>query len=59
MPFHSLSVRDLLSFHLRFDMTLFTELRAETQIAFWMLGGQNVTLDGGGTLDGSGQVRFN
>jgi galacturan 1,4-alpha-galacturonidase len=28
----------------------------QTQITFWLLGGNNIILDGGGTLDGSGQV---
>ena len=29
----------------------------QTQITFWLLGGENILFDGGGTLDGSGQVR--
>ena len=29
----------------------------QNQSTFWYLGGENVLLDGGGTLDGSGQVR--
>ncbi|KAF8911603.1 pectin lyase fold/virulence factor [Gymnopilus junonius] len=28
----------------------------QTQITFWLLGGENILLDGGGTLDGSGQL---
>ncbi|PFH52184.1 glycoside hydrolase family 28 protein [Amanita thiersii Skay4041] len=28
----------------------------QTQITFWILGGRDIVLDGGGTLDGSGQV---
>ncbi|PPQ67956.1 hypothetical protein CVT26_005836 [Gymnopilus dilepis] len=28
----------------------------QTQITFWLLGGENIVLDGGGTLDGSGQL---
>lgn len=28
----------------------------QTQITFWLLGGKNIIFDGGGTLDGSGQV---
>jgi galacturan 1,4-alpha-galacturonidase len=28
----------------------------QTQITFWLLGGNNIILDGGGTLDGSGQA---
>ncbi|KAJ7702221.1 pectin lyase fold/virulence factor [Mycena rosella] len=27
----------------------------QTQITFWILGGKNIVLDGGGTLDGAGQ----
>ncbi|KAF9047506.1 glycoside hydrolase family 28 protein [Panaeolus papilionaceus] len=27
----------------------------QTQVTFWLLGGQNILLDGGGTLDGVGQ----
>ncbi|KAH9485603.1 Exopolygalacturonase [Psilocybe cubensis] len=30
----------------------------QTQITFWLLGGENILFDGGGTLDGSGQVNF-
>lgn len=28
----------------------------QTQVTFWILGGKNIVLDGGGTLDGAGQV---
>jgi galacturan 1,4-alpha-galacturonidase len=28
----------------------------QTQITFWLLGGENILFDGGGTLDGSGQT---
>lgn len=28
----------------------------QTQITFWLLGGENIVLTGGGTLDGAGQV---
>jgi galacturan 1,4-alpha-galacturonidase len=28
----------------------------QTQITFWLLGGENILFDGGGTLDGSGQI---
>ncbi|PPQ71826.1 hypothetical protein CVT24_006951 [Panaeolus cyanescens] len=27
----------------------------QTQVTFWLLGGQNIRVDGGGTLDGAGQ----
>lgn len=30
----------------------------QTQVTFWIFGGKNLTLNGGGTLDGAGQVRF-
>ncbi|KAF8648525.1 hypothetical protein AX16_006230 [Volvariella volvacea WC 439] len=30
----------------------------QTQITFWILGGKNLRLDGGGTLDGVGQVWY-
>lgn len=30
----------------------------QTQLAFWLLGGTNITLDGGGTLDGQGQAWY-
>ncbi|PAV24275.1 glycoside hydrolase family 28 [Pyrrhoderma noxium] len=30
----------------------------QTQITYWLLGGMNITLDGGGTIDGSGQVWY-
>ncbi|KAF9560995.1 glycoside hydrolase family 28 protein [Agrocybe pediades] len=30
----------------------------QTQITFWLLGGENLLFDGGGTLDGSGQVWY-
>lgn len=30
----------------------------QTQITFWILGGKNVTLNGGGTLDGAGQAWY-
>ncbi|KAF8161358.1 glycoside hydrolase family 28 protein [Crassisporium funariophilum] len=28
----------------------------QTQVTFWLLGGQNIIFDGGGTLDGAGQI---
>jgi galacturan 1,4-alpha-galacturonidase len=28
----------------------------QTQVTFWLLGGENILFDGGGTLDGSGQI---
>ncbi|KAF8806610.1 glycoside hydrolase family 28 protein [Phlegmacium glaucopus] len=28
----------------------------QSQITFWLLGGENILFDGGGTLDGSGQI---
>lgn len=28
----------------------------QDQITFWLLGGENIVLSGGGTLDGAGQV---
>ncbi|KDR75607.1 hypothetical protein GALMADRAFT_140236 [Galerina marginata CBS 339.88] len=28
----------------------------QTQVTFWLLGGENILFDGGGTLDGSGQL---
>jgi hypothetical protein len=28
----------------------------QTQITFWILGGTNIVVDGGGTLDGAGQA---
>jgi galacturan 1,4-alpha-galacturonidase len=28
----------------------------QTQITFWILGGKNILFDGGGILDGAGQV---
>lgn len=31
--------------------------KIETQITYWLLGGKNIRLDGGGTIDGSGQVQ--
>ncbi|PPQ93854.1 hypothetical protein CVT25_013563 [Psilocybe cyanescens] len=31
----------------------------QTQITFWLLGGENILFDGGGTLDGSGQKPSN
>ncbi|TFK74685.1 pectin lyase-like protein [Pluteus cervinus] len=31
----------------------------QTQITFWILGGRNIRLDGGGTLDGQGQAWYN
>ncbi|KAF7798867.1 hypothetical protein EIP86_010095 [Pleurotus ostreatoroseus] len=30
----------------------------QDQLAFWLLGGTNITLDGGGTLDGQGQAWY-
>lgn len=30
----------------------------QDQAAWWLLGGQNITLDGGGTIDGSGQAWY-
>ncbi|KAI0352041.1 glycoside hydrolase family 28 protein [Trametes cingulata] len=30
----------------------------QDQVAFWLLGGKNILLDGGGTLDGSGQAWY-
>lgn len=30
----------------------------QTQLAFWLLGGENILLDGGGTLDGQGQAWY-
>jgi len=27
-------------------------------VTFWLLGGQNIILDGGGVIDGAGQVRL-
>lgn len=30
----------------------------QTQITYWLLGGSNIVMDGGGTLDGSGQVWY-
>ncbi|OBZ69746.1 putative exopolygalacturonase X [Grifola frondosa] len=30
----------------------------QDQIAFWLLGGNNIVLDGGGTLDGAGQAWY-
>ncbi|KAJ6582833.1 pectin lyase fold/virulence factor [Mycena sp. CBHHK59/15] len=30
----------------------------QTQITFWILGGKNIVLDGGGTLDGAGQAWY-
>ncbi|KAI0669398.1 glycoside hydrolase family 28 protein [Trametes maxima] len=30
----------------------------QDQVAFWLLGGKNIVLDGGGTLDGSGQAWY-
>ena len=30
----------------------------QDQAAFWLLGGTNIQLDGGGTLDGSGQAWY-
>ncbi|KAI0785798.1 glycoside hydrolase family 28 protein [Abortiporus biennis] len=30
----------------------------QDQVAFWLLGGQNIVLDGGGTLDGAGQAWY-
>ncbi|EJD08154.1 uncharacterized protein FOMMEDRAFT_164872 [Fomitiporia mediterranea MF3/22] len=30
----------------------------QTQITYWFLGGSNIVMDGGGTLDGSGQVWY-
>ena len=30
----------------------------QDQAAFWLLGGTNIALDGGGTLDGSGQAWY-
>ncbi|KAI8978247.1 glycoside hydrolase family 28 protein [Trametes punicea] len=30
----------------------------QDQIAFWLLGGTNIVLDGGGTIDGSGQAWY-
>lgn len=30
----------------------------QTQITFWLLGGKNILLDGGGTLDGQGQAWY-
>ncbi len=30
----------------------------QDQAAFWLLGGKNIVLDGGGTLDGSGQAWY-
>ncbi|KAJ7063543.1 glycoside hydrolase family 28 protein [Mycena amicta] len=30
----------------------------QTQITFWLLGGKNIVLDGGGTLDGAGQAWY-
>ncbi|KAI0764410.1 glycoside hydrolase family 28 protein [Trametes elegans] len=30
----------------------------QDQVAFWLLGGRNILLDGGGTLDGSGQAWY-
>jgi hypothetical protein len=30
----------------------------QTQVTFWLLGGKNVVMNGGGTLDGAGQVSF-
>ncbi|KAJ6598653.1 pectin lyase fold/virulence factor [Mycena sp. CBHHK59/15] len=30
----------------------------QTQITFWILGGTNIVLDGGGTLDGAGQAWY-
>lgn len=29
----------------------------QNQSTFWLVGGENVLIDGGGTLDGQGQVR--
>jgi galacturan 1,4-alpha-galacturonidase len=28
----------------------------QTQVTFWIFGGTNLVIDGGGTLDGAGQV---
>ena len=30
----------------------------QTQVTFWLLGGKNIRLDGGGTLDGQGQAWY-
>ncbi|KAJ7118780.1 pectin lyase fold/virulence factor [Mycena epipterygia] len=30
----------------------------QTQVTFWILGGKNIVLDGGGTLDGAGQAWY-
>ncbi|KAF9528653.1 pectin lyase fold/virulence factor [Crepidotus variabilis] len=30
----------------------------QTQVTFWLLGGQNISLSGGGTIDGSGQAWY-
>ncbi|KAL0961308.1 hypothetical protein HGRIS_006267 [Hohenbuehelia grisea] len=30
----------------------------QTQVTFWVLGGRNIRIDGGGTLDGSGQAWY-
>ncbi|KAJ8697043.1 hypothetical protein PTI98_006852 [Pleurotus ostreatus] len=30
----------------------------QTQVTFWLLGGKNLRVDGGGTLDGSGQIWY-
>ncbi len=30
----------------------------QDSITFWLLGGENIVLSGGGTLDGAGQVRI-
>ncbi|KAI9064784.1 glycoside hydrolase family 28 protein [Trametes sanguinea] len=30
----------------------------QDQVAFWLLGGKNIVLDGGGTIDGSGQAWY-
>ncbi|CAK5268165.1 unnamed protein product [Mycena citricolor] len=31
----------------------------QTQITFWILGGENIRIDGGGTIDGAGQPWYN
>jgi galacturan 1,4-alpha-galacturonidase len=30
----------------------------QTQAAWWLLGGDNIVVDGGGTIDGSGQAWY-
>ena len=37
---------------------VFSIVFVENQITYWLLGGSNIVMDGGGTLDGSGQVSY-